>query len=94
MPAGIMRIDLRLPGNRSLKGKRQITQRLKAMLRRRFNLSVAELDCQDLHQRCVMGVSAISSSRDVIENEMRKVLQLLDSQRDCQVIEREIEYIP
>lgn len=93
MPAGIMRIDLRLPGNRSLKGKRRIMQRLKAALRK-FNLSVAELDCQDIHQRSIIGVAGVSASRDVLESELRKVIQILDAQEDCQVVDREIEFIP
>jgi len=94
MQVGIMRIDLHLPGIHSLKEKRQIIQRLKATLRNQFNLSVSEIDLQDLHQRAIIGIAGISSSRDVLEGEFRSVLRILDSRREVEVIDQSVEYIP
>ncbi|MEW5946287.1 MAG: DUF503 domain-containing protein [bacterium] len=93
MPVGVMRIDLHLPGVNSLKGKRRIVQRLKAMIRNRYNLSVVEMDHQDLHRRAVIGVAGISASREILEEEMRGVLQLIDRQKDCETMDRTIEYV-
>lgn len=94
MPVGILRVDLRLPGVSGLKEKRRILLRLKAALKNKFNLSVAETGMQDTLQRAQMEIAAAGAARDVIENELRHALRILDSQDDCQVVDREVEIVP
>ena len=48
---GILSVELRLPENHSLKGKRKELLSLKAQLARRFGASVAEVDHHDVWQR-------------------------------------------
>jgi uncharacterized protein YlxP (DUF503 family) len=60
MLAAVCRFDLRIPGVRSLKEKRHIVKALTGSLRARFNVSVAEVDHQDLWQRTAIGVSAVA----------------------------------
>ncbi len=45
------KIELFLPQSRSLKAKRQVLKSLKDRIRNRFNVSIAEVDHQDLGQR-------------------------------------------
>jgi uncharacterized protein YlxP (DUF503 family) len=52
--------DLRIPGMRSLKGKRQVIKALTVSLRQKFNVSVAEVDHQDLWQRATIAVSSVA----------------------------------
>ena len=44
MHIGSCRMTFYLPGNDSLKGKRQVSRSLMTKLRQKFNLSVAEVD--------------------------------------------------
>ncbi len=56
--------DLSIPGCRSLKEKRMALRSLLDRLRNRFNLSVAETDLQDVHDRArVTAVLVTSDSR-------------------------------
>ena len=72
MVVGICTIDLYLPGIGSLKGKRQILLSLKERIQGKFNVSVAEVDGNDLWQRAVLGVACVA-------NDSRYVNQVLDS---------------
>jgi uncharacterized protein YlxP (DUF503 family) len=54
-----------------LKDKRQVLRSLKDRLRDRFNLSIAEVDGQDLWQKTVLGLACVA-------NETRHVQQVLE----------------
>lgn len=58
---------------RSLKDRRQVVRSLKDQLRHGFNVSVAELDEDVTWQSAVIGVVAVSRSRDYLEGQMREV---------------------
>ncbi len=58
-----MAIEVTLPGAESLKDKRAVIRALKDRLRSRFNVSVAEVDHQELWQRATLGVAAIGPDR-------------------------------
>ena len=72
MVVGVCTIDLHLPGIRSLKGKRQILLSLKDRIKKAHNVSIAEVDGNDLWQRAVLGVACVA-------NDGRYVSQVLDA---------------
>ncbi len=75
MFVGIVQIQLHIPGSRSLKDKRSVVQSLKERIRHRVHASVAEVDHQDLWQRCALGVAVVSG-------ESHQVDELLQAVRD------------
>ncbi|MGH9476032.1 MAG: DUF503 domain-containing protein [Terriglobales bacterium] len=67
MPVGVLQIEIVLPGAASLKDRRQVVRSLKDQLRRRFNVSIAELDkTHDLWQHAVIGIAAIGPDASYI----------------------------
>jgi hypothetical protein len=72
MVIGVCTIDLHLPGIGSLKGKRQILLSLKERIKSTYNVSIAEVDGNDLWQRAVLGVACVA-------NDGRHVNQVLDA---------------
>ena len=72
MVVGICTIELHLPGVGSLKGKRQILLGLKTRIKNAYNVSIAEVEANDLWQRAVLGVACVA-------NEGRYVNEVLDS---------------
>jgi hypothetical protein len=62
MVVGVLRLTLYLPENHSLKGKRQVLRAIKARVRDKFNVSIAESDHHDMWQRSrVCGFGAARS---------------------------------
>ena len=71
---GVATLELRIEHAHSLKEKRHVVKSLKERLRGKFNVSVAEIDDQDLHNSAVLAVATVSSSRPFAE----KVLQAVE----------------
>ena len=67
----LLTLDIHIPHSHSLKDKRMVVRRLKDRLRSKFNVSVAEVDHQDLWQRSQISVVTVGSDEGFLE----KVLQ-------------------
>lgn len=76
MFVGVYRIELVVPGSRSLKAKRSVLNGLKTRLGQ-MNLSVAEVDGQDLWQRSVLLVSSVSTEAGYLDNLAGKIEDLI-----------------
>jgi uncharacterized protein YlxP (DUF503 family) len=79
--------DLHLEGCQSLKDKRSVLQSLKADLRRRLNLAVAEVDHQDLWQRAGLAAAAIAGERRVAEETLREADRMIEAADGVRIIE-------
>ena len=88
---GLLTLHLHLPHSHSLKDKRKVVQALKDRLRRRSNVSVAEIEFQEKWQRSVVGVVAISQTeahaREVLERVEQEAARLLGSDLTSSEIE-------
>ncbi|MGD8472587.1 MAG: DUF503 domain-containing protein [Anaerolineae bacterium] len=94
MHVGVCTIDLRLPGNGSLKGKRRVIKSIVTRLTREFNVSVAEVDDQDLWQRAVLGVACVSSSASYAHGQLERVVRWIEEQRfDVELLDYVIEML-
>ncbi len=74
MIVGAVRIEFFLPHCQSLKEKRQIVKSIVGRLQNRYNISIAEVDFQDLWQRAAIGISCVSGE----ETQIRKILQKIE----------------
>jgi uncharacterized protein len=73
---GVLTLEIRLDDSHSLKDKRHLVQSLKDRLRSKFNVSVAEIDYQDLWQRAAVAAVTVSSDR----THAGKVLQSVEDE--------------
>jgi len=78
---GVITLELRLDESHSLKDKRHYVKGLKDRLRNKFNVSVAEIDHQELWQRGLVAVVTVSSDQahaeQVLQNVEREAALLL-----------------
>jgi uncharacterized protein YlxP (DUF503 family) len=70
---GVLTLELRIDHAQSLKDKRQIVKSLKDRLRRKFNVSVSEIEDQDLHNSSVIAAVTVSPSRPFAEKILQSV---------------------
>ena len=74
MPAiGVLTLELHIVGAHSLKEKRHVVKSLKDRLRSRHNVSVSEIDYQDVWQRSLVSAVIVSASRPHAEAVLRSV---------------------
>lgn len=89
---GLISVELHLPHARSLKEKRAVLRSVKDRLRR-LNVSAAEVDHQDLHQRATVAVTAVGSDRMTVSQTLDAVADEFERRHDGLVIQTEIEWL-
>lgn len=93
MVVGLLTLELHLPYAHSLKDKRQVVRRLKDRLRAHFNVSVAEVDHQDLWQRACVGVVSVSGDQAHLSRLLQSVAEEAEKLLDGSVLSAEIEIL-
>jgi uncharacterized protein YlxP (DUF503 family) len=94
MVIGACMIELHLPGNGSLKGKRSVLKSMISRLRREFNVSVAEVDLHDVWQSAVIGVVCVSNRQNHAHGLLVQVVKWIERQRlDVQLVDYSIEML-
>ena len=79
MVIGVLKLNLLLPENHSLKGKRGVLKRIQARVANQFNVSVTECGEQDLWQSAVLGFALAGSSRPIIEATLNRIVDFVDN---------------
>lgn len=79
MVIGVLKLNLVLPENHSLKGKRGVLKRIQARVANQFNVSVTECGEQDLWQSAVLGFALAGSSRPIIEATLNRIVEFVDN---------------
>lgn len=93
MIVGICTIELHIPESGSLKAKRQVLRSLKDRLHRGFNVSVAEVEAQDLWQRAVLGVACAGNEKRHVNQVLDKVVDWVEKTPSVEVIACHIEFV-
>jgi len=91
---GICKVKLRLPENLSLKGKRQVVKSVTSRLKNKFNVSVAEVEDNDLWQLATIGIGFVSNDKRFTNEVLSKAVELvISSQGDYEMLDYEIEIL-
>ncbi len=94
MVTAIARIDLALYDCQSLKDKRQILRSLIERARSRFQVSIAEVEDQDLWQRAVIGVAYVSSNGGHAREVIEKIVEWVSTASpEAEMLEADIELV-
>jgi hypothetical protein len=91
MVVGIGIITFRLHDCRSLKSKRKIVKSIVAQIGNHFNVSVAEVGSNDMHQRAEVGFAMAGSNRQVINSKIDKLFNFADALGLAEIIDTEME---
>jgi uncharacterized protein YlxP (DUF503 family) len=92
MNLGLCKIKIRVPGNHSLKGKRRVLKSIVTQVRNRYNVSIAEVDDQDLWQLATLGIACVSNSTRQVNSILSKVVDFISNNKfDIEILDYEIE---
>ena len=88
---GVCTIEMHIPESGSLKTKRHSLKSLKDRIRAKFNVSVAEVDDNDLWQKASLAVAAVSNDKSHLNQTLDHVLNLVRSVPDLSLLDYHIE---
>lgn len=88
---GVCTIELHVPASGSLKTKRQSLRSLKDRIRNKFNVSIAEVDDNDLWQKASLAVAAVSNDKAHLNQTMDHVLNMVRAVPELSLLDYQIE---
>ncbi|GAA0747159.1 DUF503 domain-containing protein [Clostridium oceanicum] len=93
MIIGSGKIHLHANWVHSLKEKRMIVKSIIAKVKNKFNVSVAEVEDQDLHQSIVIGVVCVSNTTKQADSIIQNVMNYIEGNTEALVLNVETEII-
>ena len=89
----LMKVTLRASWSHSLKEKRTVVKSIVQKLKNKFNISVAEVDEQDIHQTIVIGIAGICGTSSQLDSTMEHIITFIETNTDAELINIEDETI-
>jgi len=87
MLIGSVQINIYAPWVHSLKEKRMLVKSLCAKVRNTFNVSIAEVEAQDLHQRIVLGIACVVGNAAMADSVIDNVLHFIECNTEGEIID-------
>ena len=95
MNIGVCKLELRLPENESLKGKRAVIKSIIARVQNKYNVSVAEVDNQGLWQLATLGITCVSNHRSHAHETLCNVINFVaQNYPDVEMLSSDTEVFP
>lgn len=85
--------DILLGDVHSLKSKRSVVRPIVAEIRRRFQISIAEVDDAELYQRARLGVSVVSGDRAYIEQTLTRVEEMVARRSEIELLSSKMRLV-
>ena len=92
MHVGILQLDLSIPEALTLKDKRRVVLSLKDRIANGHNVSVAEVDRLDEHQRAIMGVAMVSNDKRYVEGGLSKIVDLVRMTPNVTLLDYQLDF--
>ena len=94
MVIGACNVELYLPGNGSLKGKRSILKPILARLRREFNLASAEVGYNDVWQSAEIAFVTVANDPGRVHSVLERAVHWIETHHpEVQVVDWDIEVL-
>ncbi|MGC8874572.1 MAG: DUF503 domain-containing protein [Chloroflexia bacterium] len=94
MVIGYCQIDLHIPASHSLKDKRSVVRSIVARVSQEHNVSIAELDHQDLWQSASLGVACVATEGAQAHRRLESVVRWIEQNRpDVEIVDYRIEIL-
>jgi hypothetical protein len=81
------KITIYAPWVHSLKEKRMIVKSLCAKAHNKFNISIAEIEEQDIHQHIVLGFACIAGESSYADSVIDNIINFIESNTEGEIIE-------
>jgi len=80
-----VKLTFHIPHAASLKDKRQVRRSLIDKAQQRFNVSVAEVGTQDMHQTLTIGIAVVSGDAAHAQCSLDEVVRFMEEHADAEL---------
>ena len=82
-----LEIRLYAPWVHSLKEKRMIVKSLTGKISNKFNVSIAEVSDQDLHQSIVLGLACVAANAALADSIIDHVIDFIENNTEAEIVD-------
>lgn len=94
MIVGVARVDLEIPENNSLKGKRSVIKPIVMKVMNKFNVHAAEVDDLDSHDTAVIGLTLCGNDQRHVNEVLSKAVDWIEHRQfEANVTDIETEFM-
>lgn len=93
MHIGVLQFTMEIPHALSLKDKRRVIKSTKDRVRRKFNVSIAEIDDLDDHTVATIGVVMAGNDVAYLNSSLDRLLNFIEEQRDATLADHQLEIL-
>jgi uncharacterized protein YlxP (DUF503 family) len=86
MVIGCAEVKIHIPWVHSLKEKRSEVKSLCAKVKNKFNVSIAEVEEQDTHQKAVLGFACVAGDASLADSIVDTVINFIESNTEGEII--------
>ena len=79
-----------IPHSTSLKDKRQVRRSIIDKVRQRFNVSIAEVDTQDIPQTLTIGIAVVSGDAAHVQHSFDEIIRYMEEHADGELTKVEV----
>jgi hypothetical protein len=90
---GTCELLIYLPDSHSLKDKRGIISKLKFNLRKKYNISISEIDHKNLWKKTTFAICCVSDSRQIIDRTMDSLIKEIENNPKIELINYQVSTI-
>ena len=87
----VIKVSLRADWSHSLKEKRMIVKSIISKLQNKFNISVSEIENQDIHNLITIGIAGIALDSKVCDSTIDNIINYIEDITDAEIINIEQE---
>ena len=92
MNVGVCKLKIHIPESQSLKDKRSVVKSITARLQNQFNISIAEVDDNELWQIATIGVACVSNNNHRVDEILNSVIAVIEhNYPTIEIIEKETD---
>ena len=93
MQVGISKVKFLINDSFSLKDKRRINQGLISKIRRKFNVSIAEIDYRDSYKQSLIAIVTVNTDKNYLFATLSNVVKFMGKEPRIVIEDYEVEVI-
>jgi uncharacterized protein len=87
MVIACLKIKIRTPWVHTLKEKRMVVKSLSAKIRNKYNVSVSEVEEQDIHQITVLGLACVTQDTSHADSILDHVINFIENNTEGEILQ-------
>lgn len=87
MIIGVASVKIYVPWVHSLKEKRMVVKSIISKVQNKFNISISEIDAQDIHQTIVLGIACVTNTTKFADRMIDGVITFIEDHTEGEILD-------